>query len=99
MATHEPMSNIGFVCAEHAPKAGGFTDIAPEKFIGIFVKRAFSCPNGMIEHMWVKIEEVRTIGDEPVLIGHLSQDPVYAELKDGDMCEVRRAEIEDVFRG
>lgn len=94
----EPESNIGRVCPDCAPKAGGFENVPPEKFVGIHVKKGFDCPNGITEHMWVFITKV--CPDNPkALYGNLNQDPVYSELKDGDLCRVLLSEIEDVYAG
>lgn len=95
----EHPSNIGLVCATHAPKPDPRLAKKPKgSFVGKYVKKAFIAGNPAdgtprIEHMWVKI----TSYDENGLVGKLDNDPVLlTELRSGDSVKVKMEEIEDV---
>lgn len=91
----EPLSNIGLPCEKHAPKPDSeLAKKPPESFIGKHVKIGF--PFGdrtRLEHMWVKVFEVTEEG----LKGTLNNDPLYADLRDGDLVEFTLDEIEEVL--
>jgi uncharacterized protein YegJ (DUF2314 family) len=98
MNDHEPLSNIGMVCPDHAPRPGKFTGQAPRSFVGKFVKLAFKGKNPRtgdagLEHMWVQVKYA--IGDK--LKGKLANEPVsIMSYKHGDTVDFSVSEIEQV---
>lgn len=99
----EPISNIGFVCSEHAPKPGKYTAYDPSKIVGSFCKLGFPCkkPDGsdLIEHMWVEVTEI--LGES--LKGRLDNDPIgvyegdFKGLSCGDNVEFTLEEVEEIL--
>lgn len=96
---HEPLSNIGPVCDQHAPKPGKFIGQAPASFFGKFVKLGFPAKDpksgrAVAEHMWVRVEGY---GDKQDLRGKLDNDPILeCEYQCGDLVAFDVAEIEAV---
>lgn len=102
----EPLSNLGLVCKEHAPKAGRFKDSDPSKLLGEMVKLGFPATHPItgketIEHMWVEVHTVIQPGTYQTgeeLIGTLNNDPVLnCEYEIGDEVAFKLEEIEDVY--
>lgn len=93
----EPINNIGYVCSEHAPKAGKYIGQDPKAFIGKFVKLAFDDRHGKTkEHMWVKVVDFYD-ESKGELRGVLDNDPVYdVGYECGDELAFEVHEIEDV---
>lgn len=99
MSKHESLDNLRVFCQHHSPKAGNYTHLKPEFFIGKLVKKAFPItdPNSKykVEHMWVRV----TSNDGDTLIGKLDNDPFFIpeeELKLGDEIKMKVAEVENV---
>lgn len=101
-ATKESLSNLNAVCAKHAPQPNpDLVKIAkksPQTFLGWFVKKGFPAkkPDGSdtIEHMWVKVKEVKD-GD---LMGELNNDPLLdCGVALGDLVTVKPDEIEEAL--
>ncbi len=91
----EPAHNIGFVCKDHQPKPGKYSSHDPKTFLGKYVKLGFPARNsGVVEHMWVKVEEVT----DKELIGTLDNDPIKdVGYLHGDALAFELHEIEDVM--
>jgi hypothetical protein len=93
----ESLSNMRFVCEQHAPKPDKRWLKMPVKFyIGKNVKCGFPNKAGGLEHMWVLIKGTR----RGLLWGCLDNDPLtdlITPLVDGDECEVKLSEIEAVI--
>lgn len=96
----EPISNVGFLCSEHASKPGGFTDKSLDFFVGKFAKLLFVIPESKdkrrlnFERMWVEV--LRVEGDE--LIGRLDNDPMYVtEYEFNDLLAFKIQEIAEVY--
>lgn len=93
----EPLSNVGFVCAEHAPKPDPALHVhPPEFFVDKFVKLGFPMihiATGLptVEHMWVLVEKVVN----GKLRGVVNSDPIHiGEYHDGVEIEFEVTEIE-----
>lgn len=98
MGDQEPISNIGVVCENHAPKPGKFTHIPDPYFIGLHVKLGFGSKQGPVEHMWVKVEQYNR--DTGELEGTLANDPVLdVGYQCGDWLAFEVDEIEAVNEG
>ena len=93
----EPMRNIAFLCPKHRrhpdPK---YMESTPAWFIDKFCKLSFPCPDGRNENMWVKTIGFAESGDQE-LRGVLNNDPIFADIKCGDMVEFCRSEIIEVI--
>ena len=94
----EPLSNIGFPCKDHEPRAGKFSGTDPRIFIGRLIKLGFPFSNNngsqSKEHMWVK---VLNLGDNTQLEGVLDNDPIRVTDYDyGSGVGFDVEEIEDV---
>jgi len=96
----EPLSNVGSVCSEHAPKPGKYAGQEAKQFVGKIVKMGFKAfhpytGRQTIEHMWVKVTRV----DQNSLVGKLDNEPIlvtepYVQL--GDIITLTVDQIEDV---
>lgn len=98
MSTREPMSNVGPVCAAHAPKPDPrLTKKPAEFFIGRFVKKAFKTnakePQPQVEHMWVEVKKV----EGGKLVGLLNNDPFFCDIQCGDEVKMEVAEVEELL--
>lgn len=100
MTKKESPHNIIAVCEEHASKPQEvYSKMAPDFFIGKFVKKGFPGLNPVtkktqLEHMWVRVQSV----EGKNLMGKLDNDPVFEmELKLGDTVKVGLHEIEQVL--
>lgn len=99
MTSKEPISNIGFVCSDHAPKPNEkYFDKPFDWFVGKFCKLGFQTNRKEApfnEFMWVYV----TNHDDEILVGTLNNDPLYVtEYKSGDGIAFDRSEICDVFQ-
>lgn len=97
----EPLSNIGMVCDEHAPKPGKYLGQDPKTFLGKICKLGFPGIHPIsgresLEHMWVSVDRITEKGE---LQGRLKNDPIFLfdpPLEHGDGIGFTVDEIEDV---
>lgn len=100
----ETLANAGFVCPDHAPKAGQFKDKPKEWFVGKVVKLGFPVPDApkdgpTHEHMWVQCTALYSEPErEEELQGPLQNHPIFiATLKHSDVIAFTRDEVEQVY--
>ena len=100
--SRKPLSNVGMVCDEHAPKPQKkFAEKPAESYVGHYVKKAFHVHNPetlapSLEHMWVLVKRV----SKGKLEGTLGSAPVMrTSLKYGDRVKVELSEIEEFLQG
>lgn len=89
----EPHKNIRFICQKcglHPDPV--YASMPPVSFIGKFCKVAFPCPDGRNEYMWVEVFGFAESTDQE-LRGRLNNEPLFADVKNGDVIEFNRAEI------
>ncbi len=95
----EPLHNIVPIPpGRHRPDPGAiFSTMPVGSFFGKHVKLAvpFGCGKH-IEHMWFLVLGPAEHEDEE-LRGQLDNTPLYAEMKEGDLVEFKRNEIETVL--
>lgn len=109
--TAEPLSNMGIVCDEHAPKPDPrYLELPLEWFLGrrAFAKLGFDsceeakealgkrCPPK--EHMWVEVVG-RAEHESEEFRGKIANDPRFTTGECGDLVEFSRVEVEDVIAG
>lgn len=96
----EPLSNIGMTCVKHSPK--------PDKryfkkpfiwFVNKHVKLGFrtGLKNPSKEHMWVMVTGKIREKNKTRLIGYLDNDPFFCNLKNGDIVNFDRTDVEVVM--
>lgn len=96
--SHEPRSNMAYVCALHAPRPDPrYAHADPATLVGWFVKRAFPVrfhPERH-EHMWC---EVLRVCEDGTLEGRLDNDPALdVGYVCGNLIGIRLDEIEAVL--
>lgn len=93
----EPLSNVGFLCGQHARKPDPkFLDFPMDWFIGKFCQLGVPMPNGKNENMWFKVLGLAEAPGEE-LRGELNNDPLFVDMKCGDLVEFSRKEILQVM--
>lgn len=97
MNKKEPLSNMGLVCADCAPKPNPkYLQWPLKEFVGRFVKKGFKEKKlgKSVEHLWVLITGIE---NDHTLKGEIANDPILdVGLIEGDEVFVGTNEIEKV---